>query len=74
MSRRTSMAHTIKDSQSELAVEEEMKRKMQWVTTMPSGERLCTKLDGTKIKVKNALVSTATDPKSQQVRAHSLIT
>lgn len=38
-----------------------------WITTAPSGERVATKVDGTGVEIKDALVSKATDPQTRQV-------
>ena len=39
-----------------------------WITTDPDGDRVCTSIDGTRIPVKRALISTASDPATNQVR------
>ena len=49
-------------------VEEDPLSKSQWITTLPSGERLCTRLDGVKSEVKDSLLCTATDPQTNEVR------
>ena len=45
-----------------------------WLTTCADGERLCTRLDGSKVPVKRALISMASDPATSQVHAHQLCT
>lgn len=37
-----------------------------WITTQPNGARIATKLDATKVPVKDALLSIATDPATSQ--------
>ena len=48
-------------------VEKEPSKKGEWLTTMPSGERFLTLLDGTQVPVKDALVCSASDPMTKQV-------
>ena len=61
-----------KSAHSQEVVEEKAEKepanKGEWLTTMPSGERFLTRLDGTQLPVKDALVCSASDPMTRQVR------
>ncbi|XP_074656457.1 sperm-associated antigen 17-like [Tubulanus polymorphus] len=47
---------------------EEEKDPGEWITTLPSGERICTKPGDTELlEVKDVLLSVATDPESKQI-------
>ena len=37
-----------------------------WITTDPDGDRVCTRIDGSRVPVKRALISTASDPATNQ--------
>ena len=52
---------------TEEKVDKEPTNKGEWLTTMPSGERFLTRLDGTQLPVKDALVCIASDPMTKQV-------
>ena len=52
---------------TEEKTEKEPVNKGEWLTTMPSGERFLTRLDGTQLPVKDALVCIASDPMTKQV-------
>ena len=54
----------------EAPVEEVMIDPGYWITTTPSGERIATKMDGTVVEIKDALVSKATDPQTRQVHVY----
>ncbi len=48
-------------------VEKEPEKKAEWLTTLPSGKRHLTQLDGTQLPVKDVAVCTASDPMTKQV-------
>ena len=49
-------------------VEEDPNSKLQWTTTFPTGERICTRLDGLKQEVRDVPICTASDPQTNEVR------
>ena len=56
-----------KKAEEEEAVETDPVPSGFWITTRPTGERICTRLDGSKIPIKPALISVASDPSTNQV-------
>jgi hypothetical protein len=40
-----------------------------WITTTPTGEKLCHRVEGDMIPVKDSMITTATDPYTGQVGA-----
>ena len=49
-------------------VEEEPVEKGFWITTTSTGQRVVTRLDGSNVDVKDALISSSSDPMTGQVR------
>ena len=56
---------------TEEKADKEPANKGEWLTTMPSGERFLTRLDGTQLPVKDALVCIASDPMTKQVTTNA---